>query len=172
MSLVYLGQIQPFPFNFAPKGWAVCNGQILSIAQSSALFSLLGTTYGGDGITNFALPNLQGSCALSMGIAPSRTSYQLGQKSGEANHTLLATELPAHTHLPVCSTTAGNRPTPVGSFPAAPATSVYFSPSPTAATTLGPGSNLTGGGQPHSNQSPYLVLTFCIALSGIFPSRN
>jgi microcystin-dependent protein len=172
MSTPFLGQIQPFPYNFAPKGWALCNGQLLPISQSSALFSLLGTTYGGNGINNFALPNLQGLCALSMGIAPSGTSYTLGQKAGEANHVLLATELPLHTHLPACSTVTGNRPTPVGSFPATSASSIYFSPSPSAATTLGPGSSLTGGSQPHANQSPYLVLNFCIALAGIFPSRN
>lgn len=172
MSTPYLGQIQPFPFNFAPKGWALCNGQLLSLAQNQALFSLLGTFYGGDGITTFALPNIQGACVLSMGDAPSGTNYTIGQKAGEANHTLLTNELPQHTHPMVCSTATGNRSTPVGSFPAMSATSLYFSPSPSNSTLLGPGSSISGGGLPHINQSPYLVLNFCIALQGIFPSRN
>jgi microcystin-dependent protein len=173
MSSPYLGQIQPFPFNFAPKGWAQCNGQTLPINQYQALFSLLGTVYGGNGTTNFQLPNLQGRCALSMGTAPSGTSYPIGQAAGEANHTLLVTELPAHLHTPpTCSTANGGSPTAVGTFPAASSQNPYFGSTPTTLVTLGNGTSPTGGSQPHANQSPYLVLTFCIALIGIFPSRN
>jgi len=173
MSTPYLGQIQPFPYNFAPRGWALCNGQTLPIAQYSALFSLLGTFYGGNGINNFQLPNLQGRCALSFGTALSRTSYTIGQAAGEANHTLLVTELPTHMHTPPsCSTATGTSATAVGTFPAASTQNPYFSSAPTKLVPLGNGSSPTGGSQPHPNQSPYLVLNFCIALEGIFPSRN
>ncbi|HEY1744739.1 MAG TPA: tail fiber protein [Granulicella sp.] len=171
MSTVYLGQIQPFPFNFAPKGWALCNGQTLPIAQYSALFSLLGTFYGGNGINNFQLPNLQGRCALSFGTALSRSSYAIGQAAGEANHTLLLTELPAHPHTsPNCSTSNANTLTPVNGYPSASTQSAYTSASPSPAVSLATAS--VGGSTPHTNQSPYLVVNFCIALNGIFPSRN
>ena len=171
MSTPFLGQIQPFPYNFAPRGWAVCNGQTLPISQYAALFSLIGTFYGGNGINNFQLPNLQGQCALSFGSAPSGTSYVIGQASGEVNHTLLLTELPAHPHTsPNCSTSSANTLTPVGGYPSASTQPVYTAGSPTPLVSLATSS--TGGSQPHTNQSPYLVLNFCIALIGIFPSRN
>ncbi|WP_158822879.1 phage tail protein [Granulicella sp. S156] len=173
MSTPYLGQIQPFPYNFAPRGWAVCNGQTLPISQYAALFSLIGTFYGGNGINNFQLPNLQGRCALSFGTAPSGTPYVIGQLAGEANHTLLLTELPAHVHTPpTCSTATGTAVTPVNTFPASLTKAPYFPSTPTSLVSLGNGTASTGGSTPHANQSPYLVLNFCIALNGIFPSRN
>ena len=171
MSTPYLGQIQPFPYNFAPRGWAVCNGQTLPISQYAALFSLIGTFYGGNGINNFQLPNLQGRCALSMGTGLSGTTYTIGQLGGEANHTLLVTELPAHTHPPLsCSTISASNPTPITHFPAVSGETPYWTATPSPIVALA--TTAVGGSQPHANQSPYLVLNFCIALEGIFPSRN
>ena len=165
MSTPYLGQIQPFPFNFAPKGWALCNGQIMSIQQNAALFSLLGTTYGGNGTSTFALPNLQGQCAISMG-----NGYTIGQTAGEGSHTLSANEIPQHTHTPLASATTGNASSPINSYPAAATSNPYFSTSPTSAVSSQ--TSIYGQSLPHENQQPYLVLNFCIALTGIFPSRN
>jgi len=166
MSTPYLGQIQSFGFAFPPKGWTPCNGQLMPINQNQALFALLGTTYGGNGINTFALPNLQGRFALSVG-----SGFNLGAVDGETNHTLLTSELAGHAHpMAACSATA-TVGTPVGNFPA-PAANGASLFGATANTTLGTGSNPTGGGQPHTNLPPYLVINFCIALSGIFPSRN
>jgi len=166
MSQPFLGQIQAFGFVFAPKGWTPCNGQILPINQNQALFSLLGTTFGGDGISNFALPNLQGRFALSAG-----TGFTLGATAGEVTHTLLTTELAQHVHpMAACSAT-GTVGTPVNNFPAPAAGGAPLFGNP-ANTSLGTGSSQSGGGQPHPNMPPYLVMNFCIAVVGIFPSRN
>ncbi len=165
MSTPFLGEIKIFSFNFPPKGWAFCNGQLLPINQNQALFSLLGTTYGGDGQTNFALPNLQGRVPFHIG-----SGFTQGQSGGEENHTLILPELPAHTHSPVGSSNAANAVSPTGNVWASLNSGAY---SATPNTTLNPASvTNTGGSQPHSNMSPYLVLNFCIALQGIFPSRN
>lgn len=164
MATPYIGQILVCAFNFAPKNFALCNGQLLSIQQNAALFSLLGTYYGGNGTTTFALPNLQGRCVLHQGA-----SYTLGQVGGELNHTLLANELPAHLHPMGGSSAAGAVALATGNFSGVSDTNPY---SGSQNTTLGSGSNPTGGGQSHANQSPYLVVNFCIALYGIFPSRN
>jgi microcystin-dependent protein len=164
MSTPFLAQISTFAFNFAPRGWALCNGQTLPISQNQALFSLLGTTYGGNGTTTFALPNLQGSFALDVG-----TGYTQGQTGGEANHTLTIPELPAHNHPLVAANVAGALPSPVTAFPGVLTDEGY---SGAATTTLGTGSSPTGGSQPHPNMPPYLVVNFCIALAGIFPSRS
>jgi microcystin-dependent protein len=171
MADPFLGQISIFSFAFAPKGWAFCNGQILSIAQNTALFSLLGTTYGGDGITTFALPNLQGRAAISSGQGPGLSPYTLGQVGGEAAHTLTVTEMPSHTH---------------GAQPASDTTQMspqanYWAPNINGNATYSATSTGTmsvnavanaGGSQPHPNQQPSLAINFCIALVGIFPSRN
>jgi microcystin-dependent protein len=166
MSTPFLGQITIFSFSFPPKGWALCNGQLLPINQNQALFSLLGTFYGGDGRTNFALPNLQGNVAMMFG-----NSFTQGQVGGEVSHTLVTNEIPPHSH-PVNYGATATALTPGGNLWAAdPNGNVTFASSPSE--TLAPqaiGSN--SGGQPHSNLQPYLVLNFCIALQGIFPSRN
>ena len=169
MSTPYLSEIRVVSFNFAPRGWAQCNGQLLPINQNQALFSLLGTTYGGDGRVNFALPNLQGNVPLHAG-----NGFNLGQTGGEAMHTLTAAEMPAHTHQVTATSDAATVPSPAGAELAAAGATVgsVYAPGP-ANTPLSPGSVTTvGGGQPHENRQPYLTLNFVIALQGIFPSRN
>lgn len=164
MATPFLAEIRVFSFNFAPKGWAMCNGQVMPINQNQALFSLLGTTYGGDGRTTFALPNLQGRMPVHVG-----NGIILGQSSGEATHTLTTSEMSAHTHLPAGSSTPANLGVPTGNLWAT-GNAAY---NPTANTTMNPACILpAGGSQPHENKSPYLTLNFCIALQGIFPSRS
>jgi len=165
MSTPYLGEIKIISWTFAPKGWAFCNGQLLPINQNQALFSILGTTYGGNGQTNFALPNLQGRTPIHMG-----SGFTLGQSGGEAAHTLTISEMPAHTHPAVASSNAASTPDPSNAF-WAPAASSAYSSSPN--TSLAPQAiTNAGGSQPHQNLSPYLVLNFVIALQGIFPSPS
>src|SRR5580700_184509 len=161
MSQPFLGQIEIFAFGFAPKGWAQCNGQLLPINQNQALFSLLGTTYGGDGRTTFGLPNLQGRNPVHVG-----TGFALGALGGEANHTLIIGEIPTHTHTPEGSSAAvaGG---PAGNLWAPHSSEDYGT---TRNTTMNRGTLAnTGGSQPHLNLSPYLVLNFVIAMQGIFP---
>jgi microcystin-dependent protein len=166
MATPFLGEIRVFTFNFAPKGWALCNGQILPINQNQALFALLGTMYGGDGRTTFALPNLQGRVPLH---ADSVNYYQ-GATGGEENHTLNLAELPTHTHPAVASSNPADQAGPAGNFWALESANAY---SGAANSTMDPATiQAIGGSQPHVNLSPYLTLNFCIALQGIFPSRN
>jgi microcystin-dependent protein len=172
MSEPFLGEIRMFGFNFAPRGWAFCNGQILSIAQNTALFALLGTTYGGNGQTTFALPNLQSRVPIHFGQGPGLSPYSLGQLSGQENVTLLPTQMPAHSHSLACHTDDAATGIPNGNFPAASAQNIYAS-----AATPGQFMNagmvtVAGNSQPHTNIQPYLAINFCIALQGIFPSRN
>lgn len=165
MSTPFLGEVKIISWNFPPKGWAFCNGQLLPINQNQALFSLLGTTYGGDGRVTFALPNLQGRAPLHFGEGITQ-----GQAAGEAAHTLITTEMPAHNHIPQGSTAAPNQGAPGGNYWAALAGS-YSTAQPD--NTMNPASiSQVGGGQPHQNMQPYLVLNFIVALQGIFPSRN
>jgi|SRR5271170_2877003 len=165
MATPYLGEIRIVSFNFAPKGWAFCNGQTLSIAQSQALFSLLGTTYGGNGIQTFQLPNLQGSMPIHAG-----NGFVQGQVGGEVNHTLITQEIPSHTHTAQGVSTTASTPEASGNTWAASIQNPYGA---TPNTTLGPKALSTvGGSQPHPNMPPYLVMNFIIALQGIFPSRN
>lgn len=163
MSTPFLGQIQLFGFPFAPKGWAFCNGATLPLAQNQALFSLLGTQYGGNGQTTFNLPDLQGRTSLGFSSA-----YAQGAVGGEAAHVLLINELPAHTHSLLASSGDGTVSSPVAAYPAVTARTPYAASSSGALLN----SSGTGNGAGHPNQSPYLVLNFCIALQGIFPIRS
>jgi|ERR1043166_7022541 microcystin-dependent protein len=161
----FLGEIKLVSFNFPPKGWALCNGQLLAINQNQALFSLLGTTYGGNGQTTFALPDLRGRVPIHMG-----GGFSQGQVGGEEAHTLSISELPQHTHPAIASSNAADQAQPTNNFWANGNQAAYAS-TPTA--TMNPTCvSSIGGSQPHTNLSPYLTLNYVIALQGIFPSRN
>lgn len=165
MAEPFLSEIRLFSFNFAPKGWALCNGQFLPINQNQGLFSLLGTTYGGNGQTTFALPDLRGRIPLHFG-----GGFNLGQNGGQETHTITISEMPAHTHFINAATADGSTDIPTGNFLGSYNNGYRASGSP---TTLAPSSvTNTGGSQPHENRQPYLTLSFCIALQGIFPSPN
>ncbi len=170
MSEPFLAEIRIVGFNFAPRGWAFCDGQILPINQNQSLYSLLGTTYGGDGRTSFALPDLRGRSPIHVGSS-NGTSHSLGQKSGEETHTLSVAEIPQHTHSIASNQTLGTEAEPSGQFPARAADSIYGSLANAQAMGSGTIAN-TGGSQAHENMQPYLALNFCIALQGLFPSRN
>lgn len=179
----FIAEIMIFAGNFAPKGWATCDGQILSIAQNTALFSLLGTTYGGDGRVTFGLPDLRGRVPMHAGNGPGLTPRTLGEKSGSETITLLTQNLPPHQHtiaatgsMP-CHSGAGSSDNPVGAVPAGSATDENYALPAAANGVMAPvsfagNSGLTGSGVPVPLLQPYLVLNFCIALQGIFPSRN
>jgi len=173
MSQPFVGQVMMAGFNFAPKGFAFCDGRLLGIAQNQALFSLLGTTYGGDGVTTFALPDLRGRVSNHFGQGPGLANYTLGEKIGTENVTLLVNNLPPHNHM-VRAGTGGGLETPQTNYPGTDT-------SGTGAQFYGAATNTAmspqmianaGGSQPHNNMQPYLVINFCIALQGIFPSRN
>lgn len=158
-------------FNFAPRGWAFCDGQILPINQNQSLYSLLGTTYGGDGRTSFALPDLRGRTPTHTGSSDGGTSLTLGQKSGEETHTLSAGEMPQHGHSLKGSSTPVNSNDPTGRVVGDNQGLLYHAFS-TAVPMAGNAVANAGGGQSHDNMQPYLALNFCIALQGLFPSRN
>jgi microcystin-dependent protein len=180
VSDAFLSEIRMFAGNFAPKGWAMCNGQLMSIQQNTALFSLLGTTYGGNGTSNFALPNLQASAPLHTGGTSSQGAglslHVLGEVGGSQNVTLLASEMPSHTHAPTASKNPANTGNPNNALVAAtdPTNPIYVaSSSPGSPLPFGPQAIApAGGSQPHNNLQPYLVINFIIALQGIFPSRS
>lgn len=165
MAEPFLSELRLFSFNFAPKGWALCNGQLLPINQNQALFALLGTTYGGNGQTTFALPDLRGRTPIHEG-----SGHTLGERAGEEAHTLTISELPTHVHVARANSLDGNTPDPTNGF-----FSAYLNGYTSAASlvALEP-TTLTnvGGSQPHLNMQPYLTLNWCIALQGIFPSQN
>ena len=176
MSDPFVAEIRMFPFNFAPRGWATCDGQLLPISQNTALFSLLGTTYGGNGQSNFALPNLQGSAAMFNGQGPGLSLYDLGQQGGGDSVTLISTEIPAHNHT-LAAKPAGGQADPIGRLYGSAGTQLpppnfYSNAIGSAQTMNAQALAITGGGVPHNNLMPYLVLTFCIAMQGIFPPRN
>jgi microcystin-dependent protein len=173
MADPFVAEIRIFPFNFAPRGWAMCNGQILPLSQNTALFSLLGTYYGGDGKSTFALPNLQGSVPLHPGQGQGLSTYYLGQSSGSETVTLLQTEIPVHTHVLRTSTSPANRTAPSGnSIARASGATPYIAPGGQTTTMAFEALGLAGGSQPHTNMQPFLTLNFCIALQGIFPPRS
>lgn len=165
MSEPFLGEIKIISWNFPPKGWTFCNGQLLPINQNQALFSILGTTYGGDGRVNFGLPNLQGRMPVHVG-----NGISLGEVGGETAHTLNISELPAHNHTPVGSSSQASASSAAGNLWAQVAGNPF---DPNQNVSMNPACILpTGGNQPHENMSPYLVLNYIIALQGIFPSQN
>jgi microcystin-dependent protein len=177
MSEPFLAEIIMFAGNFAPRGWAFCQGQILSIAQNTALFSLLGTTYGGNGQTTFALPDLRGRVPVGTGQGPGLPSIDLGEVSGEPTHTLIITEMPAHTHAAQAAgfSGAGTSGSPGGNTWASSTNrdAIYANSAPDgpmAPNTVTVG--IAGGSQPHNNMQPFLGMNYIIAIEGIYPSRN
>jgi microcystin-dependent protein len=177
MADPFVAEIRIFPFNFAPKGWAFCDGQILPISQNTALFSLLGTTYGGNGQSTFALPDLQGRGAMHPGQGQGLSLRDLGEVSGEEFVTLLESEIPLHTHGAACRNGGGtNFTTPVGNIWANAAFgrgAINLYNTGAASGTMSPfAAQPTGGSLPHNNLQPYLTLNYCIALQGVFPPRT
>ena len=176
MADPFVAEIRIFPFNFAPTGWAFCDGQLLPISQNTALFSLLGTTYGGDGKSTFALPDLQGNAAMHPGQGPGLSLHDLGEIGGSESVTLLVSEIPAHAHaVGRALNDAGNSISPANSVWAQSAAgrgaaALYKDGAPTAPVQL-QSLNIAGGSLPHNNMQPYLTLNFCIALQGVFPAR-
>ncbi len=178
MSDQFVAEIRIFGFNFAPAGWAFCDGQIMPISQNTALFSLLGTLYGGDGRTTFALPNLQGATPLQQGQGPGLSLRNLGESGGEETVTLLASEMPAHNHSAQAVAAGGTTVSPSGAAWAEGRSGRITSPHYAAfdsnsTVAMAPAAlAVAGGNQPHNNMPPYLTLNFCIALTGTFPARS
>ena len=176
MSEPFVAEIRMFPFNFSPTGWAACNGQLLPISQNTALFSLLGTTYGGNGQTTFALPDLQDSAAMFWGQGQGLSLRDIGEKSGSETVTLLVSEMPLHTHT-VNAKLAGGQASPTdmvwASSNAAKVAALFYAPAAAAPVNFNPGAlSITGASFPHNNLMPYLTLNFNIALQGVFPPRG
>jgi microcystin-dependent protein len=173
MADPFVAEIRIFPFNFAPKGWAWCNGQLLPISQNTALFSLLGTTYGGDGKSTFALPNLQGSAPMHPGQGPGLSLHDLGESGGSETVTLLESEIPVHSHTIQASNQDATDQSPVDELYAGGTGGIAMYATPGALTQLSPNALAAAGGdQPHNNMQPYLTLYFNIALQGVFPPRS
>ncbi len=170
----FVAEIRIFPFNFAPKGWAFCDGQILPLSQNTALFSLLGTTYGGDGKSNFALPDMQGNVPMHPGQGPGLSLHDLGETGGSDTVSLLESEIPSHSHTMMSLPAPGNRTAPGGNSMARVSGTVgpYIAPPTTTANMADSAVTPAGGDQPHNNLQPYLTLNFCIALQGVYPPRT
>ena len=169
----FIGEISMVGFNFPPVGWAFCNGQLLSISQNTALFSLLGTTYGGNGTTNFALPDFRSRVPIHLGQGSGLSNYQLGESGGSESVTLTSNQIPSHNHSVACQSAGGNQSSPGLHFPASDGTGNALPYSTTADSTMAPTAvGTTGGGQSHTNVQPFLTCNFIIALTGVFPSRN
>ena len=171
MSDQFLAEIRIFPFNFAPTGWAFCDGQLMPISQNTALFSLLGTTYGGDGKSTFALPDMQGNAPMQPGQGQGLSLRDLGEMSGVQNVTLIQTEIPVHTHNLQASNQVGTDRTPQGEVLARSAGLNLYKASGSIVQLDPKALTPAGGSLPHNNMQPYLTLNFCIALQGIFPQR-
>jgi microcystin-dependent protein len=174
MADPFVAEIRIFPFNFAPKGWAWCDGQLLPLSQNTALFSLLGTTYGGDGKSNFALPDLQGRAPMHPGQGPGLSLHDLGETGGSETVTLLESEIPSHAHGMQASSAPGNSKQPSGNVLArATGGNVYLAPAGAALVSMSDQALVPAGGdQPHNNMQPYLTFYFAIALQGVFPPRG
>lgn len=167
MNEPFLGEIRPFSFNYPPKGWATCDGQLLPIGQNTALFGLLGTMYGGDGKTTFGLPDLRGRAGMHVG-----PHNPQGVGGGQESVTLTTAQIPAHTHVANCSNVPGNRSSPTGKFWAQDSGGNFTFNSAGGATMAATVIGTAGGNQAHTNMQPYFVLNFCIALQGVFPVKN
>lgn len=169
----YLAELRIFPFNFAPTGWAMCNGQLIPIAQNPALFSLIGTFYGGNGTSNFALPNLQGSVPMSFGDGPGLSSRFLGEAGGSPTVTLITSEMPLHSHSFSADPQAKKEQSTVNNNAPAAASGANFYSTAAPNVSMSPQTlPATGGSLPHDNMQPFLTLNICIALTGIFPPRG
>jgi len=171
----FVAEIRIFPFNFAPKGWAFCDGQLLPLSQNTALFSLLGTTYGGDGKSNFALPDMQANTPMHPGQGPGLSLHDLGETGGSETVSLLESEIPSHSHGLMGSAVASSKPNPAGNAlcRVASGATPYLGPSGAPLSSFSPNAlTPAGGDQPHNNLQPYLTLSFCIALQGVFPPRT
>lgn len=173
MADPFVAEIRIFPFNFAPRGWAFCDGQLLPLSQNTALFSLLGTTYGGNGKSNFALPDLQGRAPMHPGQGPGLSLHDLGETGGSETVTLLESEIPSHSHALNVSQADALERTPPGQLPAAGIGGIVAYAAPGPIVQLDPNATSPAGGdQPHNNLQPYLTFNFCIALQGVFPPRT
>jgi microcystin-dependent protein len=173
MADPFVAEIRIFPFNFAPKGWAWCDGQLLPLSQNTALFSLLGTTYGGNGKSNFALPDLQGRAPMHPGQGPGLSLHDLGETGGSETVTLLESEIPSHSHTLRGNNTIGDSPVPAGNTLARFSGNVYQQNVSSNLVAMAPEALAPAGGdQPHNNMQPYLTFYFCIALQGVFPPRT
>jgi microcystin-dependent protein len=174
MADPFVAEIRIFPFNFAPRGWAWCDGQLLPLSQNTALFSLLGTTYGGNGKSNFALPDLQGRAPMHPGQGPGLSLHDLGETGGSDTVSLLESEIPSHTHALRAAAVPADGPNPTNALTAAPASDNIYIPSAGATlVSMAPEALPPAGGDaPHNNLQPYLTFYFCIALQGVFPPRG
>lgn len=175
MADPFVAEIRIFPFNFAPRGWAWCDGQLLPLSQNTALFSLLGTTYGGNGQSNFALPDLRGRAPMHPGQGPGLSLHDLGETGGSETVTLLQSEIPSHTHTIRANNGDGISPTPTGNVSSGPGADrdLFLYKDGTANGVMNANaSGITGGSVPHNNMQPYLTFYFCIALQGVFPPRT
>jgi microcystin-dependent protein len=173
MADPFVAEIRIFPFNFAPKGWAFCDGQILPISQNTALFSLLGTVYGGNGQSTFALPNMQGNAPMHPGQGPGLSLHDLGETGGSEFVTLLESEMPIHNHMFMAAQDPGDQPAPNPNRSFASSTGGALYATPANLTTMAFETlSVAGGSLPHNNLMPYLTLSFCIALQGVFPPRT
>jgi microcystin-dependent protein len=173
MADPFVAEIRIFPFNFAPRGWAWCDGQLLPLSQNTALFSLLGTTYGGNGKSNFALPDLQGRVPMHPGQGPGLSLHDLGETGGSDTVTLIESEIPAHSHVVNAAITPASQRNPSDAVLARSRNATVYQNTVTQLTSMAPQAIAPAGGdQPHNNMQPYLTFYFCIALQGVFPPRG
>lgn len=172
MAQPYIGEIRMFAGNFPPNGWMFCEGQLLPISENDALFTLLGTTYGGDGQSTFALPNLQSRVPMHFGTGPDGVTYQIGEQLGVESVTLSTQQIPVHNHVPLATANNGDQPSPIGGLWATNAVVKPYNPNPPGANMGSPSMSPAGGSQPHENCQPFLCINFIISLFGIFPSQT